>query len=223
MRGRKLDLDLEAEHRDEPETVVAPDRRSGDAHAAGRDGDQVREVARRALPHLDDLDPPLGRDQRRVDVVHELVDPSPERAVERGERQQPRVALGELAVVLERDRARLAAGELEREAAEARRERQERAEHLEILAADRRDVHRVRDDPALERGRDLLGDDHAGAVLRLVGRGGEVRRHDDVRRAEQRARVGLLGEDVDRGAAEPSRLERVDQRRRRRRARRGRR
>ena len=53
---------------------------------------------------------------------------------------------------------------------------------------DDRDVDRVRDEPAFERGDDLLGDDHAGAVLRLVGRGGEVRRDDDLVELEQRAR-----------------------------------
>ena len=43
---------------------------------------------------------------------------------------------------------------------------------------------------AFERGGDLLGDDHAGAVLRLLGRGGEVRRDDDVVELEQRAEYG---------------------------------
>ena len=44
--------------------------------------------------------------------------------------------------------------------------------------------------PPFERRHDLLGDDHAGAVLRLVGRGGEVRRDDDVVELEQRAGYG---------------------------------
>ena len=96
--------------------LLAADRRPGDAQVAGRDRDQVREVARGAAALLDHLDAALGRDERRVDVVHRLVDAAAERAVQGGERQQARVVLRELAVVLERDPARLAARELEREA-----------------------------------------------------------------------------------------------------------
>ena len=121
--------------------------------------------------------------------------------------------LRELAVVLDRDPARLAARQLERETAEARRERDERAQHLEVLGADRRDVDRVRHEAALERGDHLLGDDHPRPVLGLVGRSGEVRRRDQVRGAEQRPRIRLLGEDVDRGAGDLARGERLEQRR----------
>ena len=71
---------------------------------------------------------------------------------------------------------------------------------------------RVRDHAALERGDDLLGDDHACPVLRLLGRGGEVRGHDDVVELEQRTRVRLLREDVDRGGGELAGAERLDQR-----------
>ena len=56
--------------------------------------------------------------------------------------------------------------------------------------ADRGDVDRVRDELALERRGDLLGDDHAGPVLRLLGRRGEVRRDDDVVELEQRPEYG---------------------------------
>ena len=59
---------------------------------------------------------------------------------------------------------------------------------------------------------DLLGDDHAGAVLRLVGRGREVWRHDDVRLVEQRAGVRLRAEDVERGGGDLPGAERVEQR-----------
>ena len=49
----------------------------------------------------------------------------------------------------------------------------------------------------------------AGAVLRLGGRGAEVRRHDHVVAAEERVLGrGLLGEDVERGAGDLARLER---------------
>ncbi len=107
---------------------------------------------------------------------------------------------------------RTAARELHREAAELRGERDVRAEHLEVLRADRRDVHRVRDEAAVERGGDLLGDDDAGAVLRLSRRGGEMRRDDDVVELEQRARVRLGREDVERRACDLAALERLEQR-----------
>ena len=95
-----------------------------------------------------------------------------------------------------------AAGELDREPAELGGERDVRAEQLEILGADDRDVDRVRDEPAVERGDDLLRDDHAGAILRLVGRGGEMRGDDDRVELEQLAGVGLRGEDVERSAGD---------------------
>src|SRR5947207_10257986 len=145
---RELHLDLESERADEPMPVVAPDRRSGDAHllalACDLDADQVREVARGAAPFLEDLDAALGRDQRRVDVVDRLLGAALKGTVERGDRQQARVARRERAVVRERDPLAAAAGQLHREPAELRRERNERAEHLELLGANGRDVDRVR-------------------------------------------------------------------------------
>ena len=63
---------------------------------------------------------------------------------------------------------------------------------------------------ALQRSSNLLGDDQAGAVLRLVGRRREVRGHDDVRRLKKRARVRLLDEDIDRCSCDLARLERGD-------------
>ena len=102
--------------------------------------------------------------------------------------------------------------QLDGEPAELRRQRDERAEHLQVGGVDHRDVHRVRDQAALERSDDLLGDDHPGPVLRLVGRGGEVRRDDDLVELEQRAGVRLGGEDVERGAGELARADRLDER-----------
>ena len=57
---------------------------------------------------------------------------------------------------------------------------------------------------AAEGGHDLLGDDDAGAILRLVRRARQMRREQEVGGVAQR-RVGgqrLLGEDVERGARE---------------------
>ena len=110
--------------------------------------------------------------------------------------------VGDRAVERERDPARVAARELDREPSQLGGERDVRAEQLEILGADDRDVERVRDEPALECGDDLLGDDHAGPVLRLLRRRREMRRDDDVLEPEQLARVRLGGEDVERGAGD---------------------
>ena len=110
------------------------------------------------------------------------------------------------------DALRPPAGQLDGDAAEQRRERDERTEHLEVGLVDDRDVDGVRDDAPVERGDDLLGDDHTGAVLRLVRRGREVRRHDDLVELEQRSLVGLGGEHVERGAGELARLEGLEQR-----------
>ena len=137
---RELEVDREPERAGEEEARLGPDRRARDLDVVDRDGDEVRVVARRAGALLGHLDPPLGRDHGRVDVVDRLVDAALEGAVQRRDRQQARVVLGDPAVEGERDPARLAAGELDREPAELGRERDVRAEHLEVLGADDRDV-----------------------------------------------------------------------------------
>ena len=120
--------------------------------------------------------------------------------------------LGQLAQIGEVEPRRARIGELDRECAELRGERQERAEEADLVRGHRRDVDRVRDHAALESGGDLLGHDHARAVLSLLGRGGEVRRDDDVVEREERPGVRLLGEDVERGAGDLAGAERLDER-----------
>ena len=90
-------------------------------------------------------------------------------------------------------------------------ERDERPEHLEVGLVDDRDVHRVRDDAPVERRDDLLGDDHPRAVLRLVGRGREMRRDHHLVELEQRPRVRLRREHVQGGPRELPRADRLDQ------------
>ena len=120
--------------------------------------------------------------------------------------------LGKRAVRGDRDAVRRSGREPDRDPPELRGERDERAEHLEVGLVDDGDVDRVRDDRAVERGHHLLGDDHARAVLRLVGRGGEVRGDDDLVELEQRARVRLGREDVERRARELPGPDRLGQR-----------
>ncbi len=76
-----------------------------------------------------------------------------------------------------------------------------------------RDIDRVRDEAAVERSHDLLGDDQAGTILGLIGRRGQMRRHDDVLELQQLALVGLGGEDVERRARDLAGADRRCQRR----------
>ena len=84
------------------------------------------------------LYPPLPGDQRRIHVVDLLVDPALEDAVQRGDREEPRVPLGQLAEVLKVEARRVPARQLHRERTELGRERQVRAQLLHILGCDGR-------------------------------------------------------------------------------------
>ena len=100
-----------------------------------------------------------------------------------------------------------AAGERHRQAAERRSERHERAEQLQLARVDHRDVHCVSHELPVERRRDLLGDDDAGPILRLRRRAGEMRRDHDLRKLEQRSRVRLGREHVQRRARDLARAD----------------
>ena len=65
--------------------------------------------------------------------------------------------------------------EADREPAQLGGQRQERAEQLHLLGRHLGDVDRVGDELAPQRGRDLLGDDHARPVLRLLRGRAQVR------------------------------------------------
>ena len=96
-----------------------------------------------------------------------------------------------------------------REAPELLGERDEGRERLHRLRADGRDVDRVGDDPAGQRGPHLLRGDHAGAVLRLRRGRPEVRGDDDVVAPEQGVLGHRLGwEHVERRAGHLAGLER---------------
>ena len=74
-----------------------------------------------------------------------------------------------------------------------------------------RDVHGVAHEAAVQRRGDLLGDDHSRAVLRLLGGRRQMGRRDDIVELEQRARVRLRRERVERGSADRARLQRLEQ------------
>ena len=192
--------------------MVVPATRASSPLLQHRDPDQVGEVARRAPLLLGDVHAELLGDERRVHVVDGTVDAALEGAVQRGHREEPCVVDRQPAVVSERDPLGATACDLHRQPPERGRERDVRAEQLHVLGADRGDVDRVRDELALEGGRDLLGDDHAGAVLRLLGGRRQVRRDDDVVELEQRPRVRLGREDVERRSGDVAGAEGVQQR-----------
>ena len=204
MSRSELDVDREAERTREEEAMLGPDRRPGDLDLlptrADDDTHEVRVVLRRREALLGDLDAALGRDQRSVHLVHRFVDAALERAVQRGDGEEPRVVLGERAVHGDGDARRPRARERHREPRQLRRQGDERAEHLELARVDHGDVHRRSDDLAGERRRDLLGDDDAGPILRLGRRSCQVRRDHHLRELEQRPGVRLRLEDVERGA-----------------------
>src|SRR4051794_20455720 len=205
--GGELDVDPEPVRAREEQARLGPDRRSRDLHlfaALRRHAylEDVHVVTRGAEPFLRDRDPALGREQGCVDVVDGLVDPATEDAVERSDRQQPRVEIGDRPVCRDDDPPRPSAGELDGQPPELRRQGNERAEHVERRLVDNRDVDGIRDETAVERSHDLLRDDHPGPVLRLVRGGSEVRRQDDAVELEQRTVVRLLGEDVESGACQ---------------------
>ena len=102
--------------------------------------------------------------------------------------------VGDAAAELDRDPSIRAVAEALREAAELFGRAARRGQRLHLLGADGGDVDRVGDHAAGQRRGHLLGGDHAGAVLRLGGRGAQVRGDDDVVALEQRVLgEGLLG------------------------------
>ncbi len=147
----------------------------------------------------------------RVDEVDLLLGAALQRPDDHRQAEQARVELGDPPEEGGLDALDGAAlGELHRELAELLGERQEGAEHLHVLGADRGDVHRGRDDAAGERRDDLLGALVAGAVGGLRGRGPRWGVTTTFVVAEQRA-LGhrLAREHVERRAGDLAGVERV--------------
>ena len=187
-----------------------------DAHAAvavgDLDPDQVGVVARGRVLGFDHPDPALLGHLRRIDGVDLLLGATAERADQRLDHQQARVALGQPAEAVDLDPLHgdaLTDREHDRDRAERAAQRQIRAEYLEVLGRDRRHVDRAGDDSAGERRHHLLRRLKAGPVGRLRRRCAEVRGDDHVRVAEQRMLGHRLGaEHVERGAGDLAAVER---------------
>ena len=174
----ELDLEREAVHAHEPGVVIGAEHRADDRallRVAHRHGEQVRVVGGARAVLLGHLDAELGRDRERVDVVQALVRRA-ERAAQRGRGEQARAGAREAPRRGDLDARDGPLRERHREPAEALGDRQERLQHAALVLGHERQVERVRDRGPRERGHDLLGDDDAGAILRLARRAREVRR-----------------------------------------------
>ena len=160
------------------------------------------------LAHLVDLHAALARHDRRVDHV----DLGQDRAKQAGEQRRGQrlgVHVGDVAGILDGDAEDRRLGELAGERAEVLGELDERRQPRRFLGRDRRHVERVGDGAADQVVGHLLGDLDGDVLLRLGGRGAEMRRAHDVGQAEQRARLGRLGDEhVDAGAGDLAGLER---------------
>jgi hypothetical protein len=118
---------------------------------------------------------------------------------------------GDLAADLDVELGRDAAGQGGEDAAELLGQRDAGPDVLGDGAA--LDVDGVGHQLAGQREAHRTSDRHAGLLLRLVGRGAEVRRDDDRLELEQRRLGGRLGrEHVDAGAGDPALLERQGER-----------
>ena len=126
--------------------------------------------------------------------------------------EQAGVLVGQPAAELDLDPVERAVAESLGEPAELLAERYEGRQRLHHLGPDGGDVDGGRDDAAGERRRDLLGGHDAGTVLGLGGGGAQVGVTTTSSRGEHRVLgEGLLGEDIERCAGDPARLEPVHQ------------
>ena len=149
----------------------------------------------------------LGGEQRRVDVGDLVLDHVGEDALEGGELEHLDVVLGDLAAHLDVDLLGDLAGQRGEDPAELLGERDAGPDVLGDDAA--LDVDGVGHQLAGQREPDRPGDRDAGLLLRLVGRGAEVRRGHDVVELEERAVGARLGrEHVEAGSGDPALLER---------------
>ena len=122
------------------------------------------------------------------------------------QREDARVVVGQLALVLDLDQRRDAVVQALEHRAQPLGQREEGLHVLGGFAGG--DVDGEGHEVAGQREHDLLGDHHAGLVLRLGRAGREVRRHDHpLEGEERRLGAGLLVEHIEGGAADPARAD----------------
>ena len=143
------------------------------------DDDQLGEVLRDRIARLEQFDPALLRHVRAVDEVDRLLRVTGEDPDQRRDAEDSGVLIGEPAAEFHFHPVRGALAERLGEPAELLAEGYERGKLLHHLRADGGDVD-GRGHPAGERRRHLLGGDDSGAILRLGGRGAQMRRHHNV-------------------------------------------
>ena len=178
-----------------------------------RDPHQAVIDRRNLLLAFSDRDSARLRHRRGGDHVH-LGQCGAEHARQRGGGQRRDVQLGDLA-----DESHVHAGHagidhLAREGAELFGQRHERLQLGRLLRCYRGAVQGVRDRAGEQEVGDLFGDLQRDILLRLLGRGPEVRGSDQVGCPEQHILLrGLGGEDVERRPANLPALQRGAQRR----------
>ena len=171
------------------------------------DPDQGLIIDRLGAPRLADPDVALAADHRRIDHVdrRELRRQQPGQR-DRGQRLD--VELGDRALVFDRDRGDAGLGQLPGKAAELLGELHVGPEPRRLLGGQRRHVDRVDDGAGQQEIGHLLGDLQRHVLLRLGGRGAEMRRGDDIVAAEQRVlQRRLVDKDIDRGAGDMTAVE----------------
>ena len=198
--------------RGRPSANTVPETAARLALGDHRHGDQALVVAVGLARRLLDDDAALLGDDRRGDDVDSCSIGRSRPAIA-AEVERLGVHAGDLAFVGELHLADAGLGQLAGERAELLRERDERLEPRRLLGGDRGKVDGVGDRAAQQIVRHLLGDLQRDVLLRLGGRGAEMRRAHHVGMPEQRVLGGrLLGEYVEGRAGDMAGIERSAQR-----------
>mmetsp|Transcript_5703 Transcript_5703/g.17489 ORF Transcript_5703/g.17489 Transcript_5703/m.17489 type:complete len:461 (+) Transcript_5703:1059-2441(+) len=167
------------------------------------------------LVHLDHLEAELAGQQRRVDVVHALLDQLRENALEGGRLEQRGAVLELVAASAQLHALQTALDQLRLQRADALGQLDV---GVQLLArrqlGENARVHHADHLAALERVHELVCDVHGHLALRLVGVCAQMRRADEVRVREQRLGA-LLGRlalvDVQRGGSHTAAVQRLEQ------------
>ena len=198
--GRELRLHMDALDLDDAR-LVAREQRAGDAArlALGGHGQADHRHIVLGLLALDlaNIDAALARDDRRVDHVdrgHEGL----QQALQHDRGERPCVHRRGVALIFDRRRLEAGLGELTGEAAELLGELHIGLQARHLFRADGGHVERVGDGAGEQIVAHLLGHLDRDVLLRLRGRGAEMRRADHLIEREERIVLGRLDrEDIE--------------------------